>query len=766
MTNEDMLTLNIDGKEVEAKPGELLIQVADREGIYIPRFCYHEKLSISASCRMCLVDVERMGKPAPACATPVSDGMVVHTRSEKAKAAQRSVMEFLLINHPLDCPICDQGGECELQDFSLQYGAKYSLYEEEKRHYEEINIGPLVQTYMNRCIQCTRCVRYGEEIAGLRELGGVNRGDRLEITTYVEQALSSEVSANIIDICPVGALTAKPSKYQARPWEYKSYPSISIHDGLGTNTYIHTYRNEIARVVSRRNDAINETWIADRDRFSYEAIVHDERALEPLIDDGSGKLIATDWGDALTATRLVVEGAIEKYGADEVGVIASPSATVEELYLLARICQKLGIEAVDHRYNQRDFSGESQEPSYRSLGLPLDEVAQLDSAFLVGANLRLEAPVLGIHLRQATRKGAKVSLLNSFIQDPNFEMNVRALVASYQWVTELGGILATLAQEKGQVVEQVLSNIVEGITPSQESRAIAAQLLSGEQQWVLLGRDAINHPEFNLIRSLAMEIARVSGAAFGYLSEGANSVAAELLHKSFKQRGGASLFEQPKRLYLTVGALDYQEDFAEKPALIEAIEKAEAVIALTPFITKGLLEKATIILPVAAWGETSGTLINLEGRTQAVQGAAEPKGVARPLWKVLRVLGNQFSVEGFDYVSSQDVYQAAAPHLSVEEQSNFVSLTAPLERRFKEEEGIIAIPYQRFYGSDAYLRRSPALQATELAEAKSLFVNEEVSVEAKSLAVIPSAEVAKDTLLVPVGLTDRVEYYEIYKGAE
>ena len=342
MSNEvKMFTVNIDGKEFQAPAGTMLIEVADREGITIPRFCYHDKLSIAASCRMCLVDVERMPKPAPACATPIMDGMIVRTRNEKARAAQKAIMEFLLINHPLDCPICDQGGECELQDFSAEYGQNRSLYIEEKRHVEKINIGPLVETFMNRCIQCTRCVRFGDEIAGMRELGGVDRGDRLEITTYIKHALVSEVSGNIIDICPVGALTAKPSKYGARPWEYMNHDSISMHDGLGTNTEIHTLRGKVARVVSRRNDEINEPWISDRDRFSYEALSSDDRAAHPLLDNGQGELVKSTWDDALKATKLLIEGAIEKYGADQVGIFVSPMATLEEMQLVKEL-QEIG----------------------------------------------------------------------------------------------------------------------------------------------------------------------------------------------------------------------------------------------------------------------------------------------------------------------------------------------------------------------------------------------------------------------------------------
>ncbi len=758
MTTDNMLTLNIDGKEVKAAPGELLIQVADREGVYIPRFCYHEKLSIAASCRMCLVDVERMPKPAPACATPVMDGMVVRTRSEKAKAAQRSVMEFLLINHPLDCPVCDQGGECELQDFSLQYGSKHSLYDEEKRHYEKIDIGPLVETYMNRCIQCTRCVRYGEEIAGLRELGGVNRGDRLEITTYVERSLASEVSANIIDICPVGALTAKPSKYQARPWEYKSHDSLSIHDGIGTNTAIHTYRNEIARVVSRRNDVINETWISDRDRFSYEAIYSPDRALTPLIDrEANGHLEEASWGEALTATRLIVEGALEKYGADEIAFLISPSATLEEHYLAHQIAQKLGVKQFDYRFNQRDFVADADEPAYRSLGLAVDEVSELDSAFLIGADLRMEAPVLAIQLRKAAANGANISYLNTHLSDPLHDVSLLLSTPVFEWKQQLASILKSISSEKSEPVNGALSSLLSSVKVTEEAEKIAADLMSGEKGWVLLGSDAQNHPEFATLRALAMEIARLSGASFGYLTEGANASGANLVRRLEGDRKNiAEIFSTQRRVYILIGAIDPELDFAH-PEVMTHLEGADAVIALTPFASDVVKQISKVILPIGAWGETSGTLVSLEGKAQSVRGAAEPVGEARPLWKVLRVLGNEFDVEACDYVSSYDVLNACLAALPELSPTNFMPITA-LSQSI-DLEGNVNVPLRSIYGSDAYVRRSPALQKTVLSLAGEAKLGES--------DVTPHfiKEVAPNTVLIPVGAGSGIEYYSLNRGA-
>ncbi len=725
MTNENLLTIEIDGKKIEAPAGSMLIEVADREGITIPRFCYHDKLSIAASCRMCLVDVERMPKPAPACATPIMDGMVVRTRSEKAREAQKAVMEFLLINHPLDCPICDQGGECELQDYSAEYGQNNSLFIEEKRHVEKIDIGPLVETFMNRCIQCTRCVRYGDEIAGLRELGGVDRGDRLEITTYIEHSLTSEVSGNIIDICPVGALTAKPSKYKARPWEYVNHASVSVHDGLGTNTEIHTLRGRVERVAARRNDAINEAWISDRDRFSYEALHADDRATIPLIDDGEGNLEKTSWESALTATTLLLEGALEKYGADKIGVLVSPLATLEEMQLTKKLSEGLGIHNIDYRFNQRDFSGDKDEPLFRGLGLKIPEVNQLDSIFLVGADPRMEVPVLAIRLRDAVKRGAKVSLLGTYNADQLHEMENVIVAHPYDWVAELATTLKAVAAEKGVTPSGALSRLLEDANDSEVANNVAKQLLSGEKGWVVLGREAIAHPNFGAIRALAKEIAEITGASFGYFTEGANSSGAELTGLGAKAAGFnlSEMLESDLKALVLVGAIE-EADFAERSAFKEMVEKAEAVIAITPFASDALKSMANVILPGAAWGETSGSFMSLEGNVQTLQSASLPVGEARPIWKILRVLGNYFKLEGFEQVSSSDLLEEWMAQFGeqIDKATNFVETTSATYQAEKRE-GLTAIPVTSIYSVNAYTRRATALQKTPLAAKSRIAFN-------------------------------------------
>lgn len=776
MSNEvKMFTVNIDGKEFQAPAGTMLIEVADREGITIPRFCYHDKLSIAASCRMCLVDVERMPKPAPACATPIMDGMIVRTRNEKARAAQKGIMEFLLINHPLDCPICDQGGECELQDFSTEYGQNNSIYTEEKRHVEKIDIGPLVETFMNRCIQCTRCVRFGDEIAGMRELGGVDRGDRLEITTYIQHALVSEVSSNIIDICPVGALTAKPSKYGARPWEYMNHDSISIHDGVGSNTEIHTLRGKIARVVSRRNDEINEPWISDRDRFSYESLSSDDRAAHPLMDNGQGELEKASWSDALKATKLIIEGAIQKYGADQVGVLVSPIASVEELQLVKELKDGLKLSNVDYRFNQRDFSGDKAEPTFRALGVAIPEINALDSMFFVGADPRMEAPILAIRVRDAVKNNAKVSFMGSYSADQLHAMNAEIIVHPFDWVNELSAVLVKVAEMKGTSIRTELTSVVNGQTAHSESvNKIATQFLNGERSWIVLGHDAISHPQFATIRVIAAELARVSGAQLGYFTQGANSSGAAITGLTTAGRNIATMIDAPLKAYVLVGAIDPEFDFVETAKVMNALRSAEAVVAITPFASETIKSVANVILPGAAYAESSGSFVNLEGQVQSLQAASMPHGEARPIWKILRVLGNQFELSGFDYVSSEEILAKwmAANSAKLGETANEIGGVS-FDYKPLEKAGLLAVPTTSIYSTDAYVRRGTALQKTPLASRARIAFNNtndeaqvmaELNSESRFTSRI-SEKVAAGCVRIPTEYAGETPFYHSIKGA-
>ncbi len=775
MSNEKIFTVNIDGKEFQAPAGTMLIEVADREGITIPRFCYHDKLSIAASCRMCLVDVERMPKPAPACATPIMDGMIVRTRSEKARAAQKAIMEFLLINHPLDCPICDQGGECELQDFSAEYGQNHSIYTEEKRHLEKNDIGPLVETYMNRCIQCTRCVRYGEEIAGMRELGGLDRGDRLEISTYIQHALVSEVSANIIDICPVGALTAKPSKYGARPWEYMTHESISMHDGVGTNTEVHTLRGKVARVVARRNDAINEPWISDRDRFSYESINSHDRAHQPLIDDGNGNLEVATWIDALQATKLLLEGAIEKHGVDQVGIFVSPMASVEELQLVKELAKKLNITNVDYRFNQRDFSGDKAEKAYRSLGVSIEDVNRLDSIFLIGADPRMETPVLAIRVRDAVNHGAKVSMLASYSADQLHKMNAEIIAHPFDWVNELSAVLVKVASLKGAELSPALTSVVGSQAINSEAvNTIAEQLVQGEREWIVLGHDAISHPQFATIRALASELARITGAKLGYFTQGSNSSGAAITGLTTVGKNSQAMIESPLKAYVLVGAIDPEFDFVESGKAVSALEQAEAVIAITPFASEMVKELANVILPGAAWLESSGSFVNLEGQLQSLQATTMPQGEARPIWKILRVLGNQFELPGFEYVSSEDILAAwlKENEALLQLQDNQLDELV-FEVKDLTKTGLLAVPTTSLYSTDAYVRRGKALQKTPLAARARIAFNNSVD-ESQVMAILNSEsrftsrvspKVAVGCVRIPTEYAGKTSFYQSIKGA-
>lgn len=767
MSENKMLSIEIDGKKFDVAAGRSVIEVADEVGVPIPRFCYHDKLSIAASCRMCLVDIEKMPKPMPACATQVSDGMIIHTRNEKARAAQKAVMEFLLINHPLDCPVCDQGGECELQDNALEVGNKHSLYTDEKRHYEKINLGPLVETFMNRCIQCTRCVRYGEEIAGLRELGGVDRGDRLEITTYVEHAMASEVSANIIDLCPVGALTAKPSKFQARPWEYQSHNSISIHDGLGTNTSIHTLRGKIARVVSRRNDDINQTWISDRDRFSYEANLSCERVQSPMIMNEKKTLETTDWLSALKATKLALEGVIKKFGADQVGIFVSPSATVEEQYLTRQLADELGIKNVDARLKQIDFRADNSEPQFRSLGVAIEDIKSLDSVFLVGADPRMEVPVLAIDIRQAVKHGTKVSLLNTYNTDQLHP--TEAVIASpTDWVNVLANILKAISEKTGKAIASELAEIIEKAQSSRDVTNIADLFIKEGKHWVVLGKDAISHPDFSVIRALAQNIAEVSNGAFGYLTEGANASGAYLTGVVNQHSNTHQMIEDSLKAYVLVGAIDPEHDFIERKDAINALKQAEIVIAMTPFASTTLLNVATIVLPTATWGETDGSLVNFAGELQSVQAAVEPSFEAKPLWKVLRVLGNEFEFRGFDYVACQDVLRACESKLSAEGQTNFMGYAKDLKCSMADDRVTIAVPMESIYSTDAYVRRAESLQATPLASRKRVVSQNRAArdwaCEGQAFDARVTDKMAANCLRIPREFGLMINYYEAIEG--
>jgi NADH-quinone oxidoreductase subunit G len=651
--SDDIVNIEVDGKPVEARSGQMVIEVTDNIGVYIPRFCYHEKLSIAANCRMCLVDIEGAPKPIPACAQPVNEGMKVFTKSQRAIASQKATMEFLLINHPLDCPICDQGGECELQDLAMGYGRDVSRYNDRKRVVKDKDIGPLVSTDMTRCIHCTRCVRFGEEIQGYPQLGTMGRGEMVMISTFVEQNVDHELSANIIDLCPVGALNNKPYRFSARAWEMVQRATISPHDCVGSNLYAHVLRGTVKRMVPRDNESINEAWISDRDRFSYEAIYSTDRLTTPRTKDG-GEWRDIEWSDALARAADVLTAA----DGDKLGFIASSAATVEEGYLLSLLAQHLGTANIDHRLNRRDISDQDNDPVFEGLGCGVDEVEQQGAVLVVGSNVRNEAPIIAHRLRKAAVNGAKVSFANS----KKFEYFFA--VADYVSGAGLVELLAGIAVAAG-VKSDAVSDVCSGISPDDAQQRIAASLKDSDDALILLGMIAGSHAAYSAVRALAYAIADATGAKLGFITHGPNAAGASLAgvlpHREIggKSRekvgqGVASMLDSEFDAVVLVN-VEPDADIHVIADAAQKLAKQKFVIALTPFVSDALLEVADLLLPIGTFAETSGTYVNAAGTWQSFGGIANSVGESRPCWKVLRVLGNLTDAEGFDYVTSEDI---------------------------------------------------------------------------------------------------------------
>ena len=711
-----MVNIEINGIPVKARQGSMLIEAADEAGITIPRFCYHKKLSVAASCRMCLVEVEKVAKPLPACATPVTEGMKVYTRSPKAISAQRNVMEFLLINHPLDCPICDQGGECDLQEMAVGYGKDVSRFREGKRAVASPDIGPLVATDMSRCIHCTRCVRFGEEVAGLMELGAPGRGEHMHIGTYVEKSLSSEVSGNVIDLCPVGALTSKPYRYTARPWELATHNSISPHDCVGANVRVDVRNGQVMRVRPRENEEVNEVWLADRDRFSYLAMRHADRLTKPQVKT-DGVWQEVDWNSALTVAAERLQKVVTAHGAEQLGALAGYNATTEELYLLQKLVRGLGSNNIDHRLRQIDFSTQAQLPPFPWLGQALADVDNLDAALLVGSNVRKEQPLVALRLRKAARAGGQVMAINPLDFSVNFPLAEKRIVAPNAMVDELVAVATALLELTGEQAPQGFAELSSGVTVADSHRAIAKQLHGAAQSAVLLGSVAAYHPQQGALQMLGGLIARLAGARFGMLTEGGNSAGAWLAGAIPHRAAGARPLEQAgldwramsKGLkgYLLLG-LEPDLDCIGGATLGAALAQAESVVAMTAYATDALREQADVLLPMALFAETSGTLINVEGRWQSFGGCINPPDEVRPGWKVLRVLGNLCDLEGFDYLSSEEVRDELSAACSAVLPSNKLTWQAPA--RSTAAPGLARITDFPIYAVDGMVRRSEALQ--------------------------------------------------------
>ncbi|MDP2810388.1 MAG: NADH-quinone oxidoreductase subunit NuoG [Rhodocyclaceae bacterium] len=689
-----MLNIEIDGKALQVSPGTTVIQAANQAGITIPHFCYHKKLSIAASCRMCLVEVEQGGKPfpkpLPACATTVAEGMKVFTHSELAVKAQKGVMEFLLINHPLDCPICDQAGECKLQDISVGYGGTSARYQEEKRVVPNKDLGPLVIGNMTRCINCTRCVRFLQEVAGFQEMGQAFRGDRAEIMPFLGQTIDSELSGNIIDLCPVGSLTSKPFRYTARSWELARRPSVSPHDGLGSNLTVHVKNDRVYRVTPRENEAINECWLSDRDRFSYEGLNSPDRLTRPMIKQG-GTWREVEWNQALDYASHALSGVTKEQGPAAVGALVSPASTLEEMALAGSLMRGLGSENIDFRLRQTDFSADGQRAGIPWLGMRIEEINGLDRVLLVGSNVRREHPLIARRLRQASAKGAQVSAIEKELQ------------------TGLAAVVKAVAGIKGATVDAAIGKV----SVDETAMKIAVSLIEGGNVAILLGNLAQHHPKAATLAALAQQLAALLGARYGSLSEAANSVGGYVA-KAVPGEGGlnaAAMLAEPRKAYLILGA-EPELDCADGGAALSAMKRAQTVIVLSSFKSEAMLDYADCLLPVSPFTETSGTFVSMEGRAQSFAAAVKPLAETRPAWKVLAALGRLQALPGFDAESSEDVRNECLSGTSefVSGLDNAVSGVA-----LDLSSGVESVAAVPMYAVDPLVRRAPSLQRTAIA---------------------------------------------------
>jgi NADH-quinone oxidoreductase subunit G len=716
-----MIEIELDGQKVEVSEGSMIMHAAEKAGTYIPHFCYHKKLSIAANCRMCLVEVEKAPKPMPACATPVTKGMVVHTRSDKAVKAQQSVMEFLLINHPLDCPICDQGGECQLQDLAVGYGGGSSRYEEEKRVVLHKDVGPLISMEeMSRCIHCTRCVRFGQELAGVMELGMIHRGEHSEITTVLGETVDSELSGNMIDLCPVGALTSKPFRYQARNWELSRRKSVSPHDSTGANLIVQVKNNAVMRVLPLENEQVNECWLADRDRFSYEALNGEERLTRPMIKQG-GAWKEVDWQTALEYVARGLKQIKSDHGAQSIGALVSPHSTVEELYLAGALVRALGSENIDYRLRHAQFA---KAEGVHWLGTSIASLSNLQRVLVIGSNLRKEHPLFALRMRSAVRKGASVSVIHDSRDDWAMSIAQSLVAPAGDWARLLAGVAGAVAAQKATTAP-ARGNVTE------DAKAIARSLLEGERKAILLGNAAAHHANATSLLALANWIGEQTGATVGYLTEAANTVGAQLAG-ALPGAGGLNAGQMLGGGLKAVILLNNEPvfDSAAGGKAAAALAQAEMCVTLSPF--KANMDFSDVLLPIAPFTETPGTFVNAEGRVQGFHAVVKPLAETRPAWKVLRVLGNMLGLPGFEFESAQEVLAAArgaqdaqASHVQGGKLDNSTTATADLS--VPAGVPVTAAIYQL----DSLVRRAPSLQLT--ADGRAAKVQEETNADGPPL---------------------------------
>ena len=763
------IKLTVDGKELKADPGTMIIQVADQAGIYIPRFCYHEKLSIAANCRMCLVEVEKAAKPLPACATPVVEGMTVHTASSQAVEAQKGTMEFLLINHPLDCPVCDQGGECPLQDQALGYGGGESRYTEEKRTVEHPDIGPLIETEMTRCIHCTRCVRFGQEIAGIMEFGAIGRGEEMKISTYIGSTVNSEISDNVIDLCPVGALTSKPYRFTARAWEMRNHQLISPHDCLGSNLTVQSVAGEVKRVLPRDNEAVNECWLSDRDRFSYEAVNSSDRLIRPLVRK-EGRMEEVTWEEALGAAAKGLREVAEAQGGGALGALATPTATLEEFFLLQKLMRGLGSQHVDHRLRQQDFRDDAGAPLFPCTEIPVAQIPKLSAILLIGCNLRKELPLLAIRVRQLIQNGGKAVALNPLRYDFNGLLNEEWIVSPQEMPAALAAIALQVARERNLRVPPQIDELAGGVV--KDARVVrVAQMLTATrgERLVVVGQVAAGHARSAELRAIASWMGANCGIRIAVLPDAngaAGWIAGCVPHRG---PGGQKVDVVGYDAACLVGALsgyvlygvEPALDYARPGALHQALENAEFVLNFSSF-RSAVPPQASVALPLAPFTENAGSYINVEGRTQFSNAAVSPKGEARPGWKILRVLANLLSLEGFDYITVDEVTR----EVPLPENLLSCSSNGPFPEPFKTTvdgesnpaqqslERILDVP---LYAVDPVVRRATSLQQTRDNPGSAVYMHPSKMVElGLTEGVVVRARGADGMVRLPVQSDDRV----------
>jgi NADH-quinone oxidoreductase subunit G len=752
VTPPDHVNIEIDGKAMQVPKGSMIIHAADKVGIKIPRFCYHDKLPIAANCRMCLVEVEKAPKPQPACATPVMEGMKIHTQSERSLSAQRNVMEFLLINHPLDCPICDQGGECELQDVAMGYGRGVSRFTEEKRVVADEDLGPLVATEMTRCIHCTRCVRFMDEIAGTTELGGMGRGETLEIGTYIGRAIKTELSGNIIDICPVGALTNKVFRFRARPWELTARASIGYHDAIGSNLYLHTRRGEAMRVVPKDNEAINESWLSDRDRYSHQALTSPDRAQKPRIKQ-NGRWLDCDWPTAIAFAKDLLVAIKTKHGPEHIGTLVGPMASAEDAYLLGKLTRGLGSSHIDHRLRQLDFSDDAARELAPQLGAPLKDIERARSILLFGSNPRFDAPILGHKVRKAWKKGGKIFAINP--ADFDFHFSVEQKLIGH--ANALPGYALALAKAAAEItgapVPEAIAALMAHALASDSAKIMVEALKSEQPARVIFGEHAAHHPQAAVLRACARFVADSTGAVFDEVAHSAGSIAAwKLGALPHRGPGGENVTVGKNAIQMTQNALKAYvlagveaNDFALGNGALEAFAKAECVVAFAHYMSPALETIAHVIFPVALPPECEGTYVNAEGIVQSLTPALKLPGDARASWRVLRVLGAELGVEGFDFDDytglHTDVLNVLTQNACKPVSTKLALLPRPVDR------GLVLVALSGIYSCDAVVRRSAALQETPIAAKPTIRLHPE---DALGLGVADGAAITLGSVTLPV----------------